>query len=45
VTGEFVSRHHERQEGVAQLIPQVWLGIAAVYVFVRAWREVAADRT
>jgi hypothetical protein len=44
VTSEFVSRHHERQEGVAQLIPQIWLGLAALYVFVRAWREVAADR-
>lgn len=30
---------------MAQLIPQVCLGIAALYVFVRAWREVAADRT
>jgi hypothetical protein len=44
VSGEFVSRHHERQEGVAQLIPQIWLGLAALYVFVRAWSEVAADR-
>ncbi len=43
VTGEFVSRHHETQEGVAQLIPQVWLGLAALYVFVRAWREVATE--
>ena len=43
VTGEFVSHHHERQEGVAQLIPQIWLGLAALYVFVRAWREVTAD--
>jgi len=41
---EFVSRHHERQEGVAQLIAQAWLRLAALYVFVRAWREVAADR-
>jgi hypothetical protein len=44
VTGELVSRHLERQEGVAQLIPQVWLGLAALYVFVRAWREVTAER-
>lgn len=44
VTAEFVSHHHERQEGVAQLIPQIWLGLAALFVFVRAWREVAADR-
>jgi hypothetical protein len=41
--GEFTPRHLERQEGVAQLISQVWLGLAALYVFVRAWREVAAD--
>ena len=44
VTGEFVSLHRERQEGVAQLIPQIWLGLAALFVFVRAWREVATDR-
>jgi heme/copper-type cytochrome/quinol oxidase subunit 2 len=43
VTGEFTSRHLERQEGVAQLISGLWLGLAALYVFVRAWREVAAD--
>jgi hypothetical protein len=43
VTGEFIARHLERQEGVAQLISQAWLGLVALYVFVRAWREVAAD--
>jgi len=43
VTGEFTPRHLERQEGVAQLISQAWLGLVALYVFVRAWREVAAD--
>jgi hypothetical protein len=43
VTGEFTPQHLERQEGVAQLISQVWLGLVALYVFVRAWREVAVD--
>ena len=43
VTGEFTPRHLERQEGVAQLISLVWLGLAALYVFLRAWREVGAD--
>jgi heme/copper-type cytochrome/quinol oxidase subunit 2 len=43
VTGEFTPRHLERQEGVAQLVSQAWLGLVALYVFVRAWREVAAE--
>jgi len=43
VTGVFTPRHLERQEGVAQLISLVWLGLAALYVFLRAWREVGAD--
>ena len=43
VTGEFTPRHLERQEGVAQLISLVWLGLAALYVFLRAWREVGTD--
>ena len=43
VTEEAVTRHLERQEGVAQLISQVWLGLAALYVFLRAWREAAPD--
>jgi hypothetical protein len=43
VTEEAITRHLERQEGVAQLISQVWLGLAAVYVFLRAWREVAPE--
>jgi hypothetical protein len=42
VTGE-MSKHLERQEGIAQLISLSWLGIVALYVFLRAWREVAAE--
>lgn len=43
VTGVFTPRHLERQEGVAQLISLAWLGLAALYVFLRAWREVGTD--
>lgn len=43
VTGDEISRHLERQEGVAQLISLTWLGIVALYVFLRSWREVAAE--
>lgn len=43
VTEEAVTRHLERQEGVAQLVSQVWLGLTALYVFLRAWREAAPD--
>jgi heme/copper-type cytochrome/quinol oxidase subunit 2 len=43
VTEEAITRHLERQEGVAQLISQVWLGLVALYVFLRAWREVAPE--
>jgi hypothetical protein len=43
VTEEAVTRHLERQEGVAQLVSQFWLGITALYVFLRAWREAAPD--
>jgi hypothetical protein len=42
VTGEFIPRHLERHEGIAQLISQVWLGLPALDVFVRG-REVVAD--
>jgi hypothetical protein len=43
VTEEAVTRHLERQEGVAQLVSQFWLGLTALYVFLRAWREAAPD--
>ena len=43
VTGEFIPRHLERHEGIAQLISQVWLGLPALDVFVRG-REVGRRR-
>jgi hypothetical protein len=43
VTGDEISKHIERQEGVAQLVSLTWLGIAGLYVFLRSWREVAAE--
>jgi uncharacterized membrane protein len=43
VTGDEISDHLERQEGVAQLISLVWLGLAGLYVFMRSWREAAAE--
>lgn len=43
VTADEISKHLERQEGVAQLISLTWLGIVGLYVFLRSWREVAAE--
>jgi hypothetical protein len=43
VTADEVSKHLERQEGVAQLISLTWLGLAGLYVFLRSWRDVAAE--
>lgn len=43
VTSDEISKHLERQEGVAQLISLVWLGLVAGYVFLRSWREVSAE--
>lgn len=43
VTADELSRHLERQEGVAQLISLTWLGLAGLFVFLRAWREVTAE--
>jgi hypothetical protein len=43
VTADGLSKHLERQEGVAQLLSLTWLGLVGLYVFLRSWREVAAE--
>jgi hypothetical protein len=43
VTADELSKHLERQEGVAQLVSLTWLGAVGVLVFLRSWREVTAE--